>query len=566
MTGKPAQDAPVQDAGGEIASETAGALAPLRVPLFRRIWSSSVCSNLGHQILGVAAAWEMTRLSSSPTMIASVQTALMLPLMLVALPAGALADMFDRRRIAMAGLGLACLGGIVMAVVGLLGLVTPWLILALLLVIGSGVALYGPAWQASIGELVPPRVLPAAVALGSVSYNIARSVGPALGGFLVLAAGAHAAFSVNALGYVPLLLAFFFWRRTGAPSRLPPESLGRALVSGMRYAAHAGAVRNAVVRVFVFGLCVATATALAPLIARDQLAGNASTYGILLGAGGIGAILGSLSTATMRERFGPEIAVRIGTGITALALVGIALSRDLWLAALCFALQGMGTMLVLAMFNVGVQLAAPRWVTARALSLYSSAVTGGIALGAMGWGAVTNALGLQAAVLASGALLAASILLGLVLPMVREGEDKRASVTIGHDPQVALALTARSGPVEIEIDYRVEPGDARAFYRAMQDVGKARRRNGGFGWSLARDIADPCLWTERYECPTWGDYLHMRERFTEADRDLQHAVEAFNTLKDDARLRRRLLRPSGSVRWAADAPDPGEGSPRPFTL
>ncbi len=542
----------------------AGALAPLGEPVFRRIWLSSVCSNLGHLILGVAAAWEMTRLSNSPAMVAAVQTALMLPLMLVAVPAGALADMFDRRRIAMAGLAFACLGGLVMTTCGLLGIVTPWLILGLIFVIGSGVALYGPAWQASIGELVPPRLLPPAVALGSVSYNLARSVGPAIGGFLVLVAGAHGAFAVNALGYLPLIVAFYLWKRERVPSRLPPESLGRALVSGVRFAAHAGGVRNAIVRVFLFGFCVATASALAPLVVRDQLGGDAGTYGVLLGAGGVGAILGSLSTAQMRMRFGPEIAVRIGTLLSALALIGLSFARGIWLAVPFFALQGMGTMLVMAMLNVGVQLSAPRWVTARALSLYSSAVTGGLALGSIAWGAGVDALGLHGAVLASGIALAATTGLGWLLPLKHEGEDRREPVALGTDPAVALALTARSGPVEIEIDYRVDPERAREFFRLMQEVAKGRRRNGGFAWSLARDIADPALWTERYECPTWGDYLHMRGRFTQGDLDLQRQVEAFNSLRDPARSRRRLKRPFGSVRWRAEVPDTGSDEAATF--
>lgn len=551
------QNQPPQAAGGP--------LSPLGEPLFRRIWTSSVFSNLGHLILGVAAAWEMTRLSDSPTMVASVQTALMLPLMLVALPAGALADMFDRRKVAMTGLGFACIGGTVMAALGYMGLITPWMILILLFAIGSGVALYGPAWQASIGELVPVRLLPSAVALGSVSYNLARSVGPAIGGFIVMAAGVSVAFTVNALLYIPLIIAFFLWRRLVAPSRLPPESLGRALVSGIRYAAHASGVRNAIVRAFLFGFCVSTPSALAPLIARDQLAGNASTYGILLGAAGIGAIFGSLGTSPAREKFGPENAVRLGTAITAAGLLGIAFSSHVWIAAVFYVLQGAGTMLVFAMLNVGVQLSAPRWVTARALSLYSSALTGGIALGAMAWGAVAARTDLHEAMLLSGLALAMTLLAGFVMPLVREGEDKRDPVVLSSEPEVNLALTSRSGPVEIEIDYRVDPEHAREFFRAMQDVGRTRRRNGGFGWSLGRDIADPALWTERYECPTWGDYLHMRDRFTQADREAQLRADAFNSLHE-GRLRRRLLRPSGSVRWRAEVPDTGEASPNPLNF
>lgn len=540
--------------------EARGTLAPLRVRQFRRVWSSSLLSNLGHMILGVAAAWEMTRLTDSPAMVAMVQTALMLPLMLVALPAGAFADMFDRRKVALCGLGIACIGGLTMLAVALMGLITPWALLGLLVLIGSGVALYGPAWQSSIGELVSAKQLPAAVALGSVSFNLARSFGPALGGALILAFGVKAAFGANALGYIPLIFAYLFWRRDVTPSRLPPESFQRAIVSGFRYARHAPGVRNSIARSFAFGFAGAVSTALAPLIARDQLGGDAAVFGFLLGASGVGAIAGSLSTSEIRERLGPENAVRLATLVCAGALVGIGFSHNLAITVALFAVQGACTMLIISMLNVGVQLSAPRWVTARALSLFSSSLTGGIAAGALAWGAVANVTGIGASAVIAGIVLAATVLLGFVLPLRREEALENQQVAIGNEPSVAMALTARSGPIVIEIDYRVDPENAREFYREMQAVSKARLRNGGFNWSLSRDIADIWLWTERYECPTWGDYLHMRDRFTQADRDAQQRVESYNAHTDPDRIRRRLERPYGSVRWRDETPDTGTDS------
>ena len=533
------------------------ALAPLGVPIFRRIWTSSLLSNFGHLILGVAAAWEMTRLSDSTVMVALVQTALMAPLMLVALPAGALADMFDRRKIALAGLALACCAGCVLAAVGFAGLITPWLLLGLLFVIGAGVALYGPAWQSSISELVPVTHLPSAVALGSVSYNLARSFGPAVGGVIVLAAGAQAAFAVNALGYIPLLLAIFFWRREHISSRLPPERLNRALVSGLRYARHASSVRNALVRSFLFGFAGATSTAMAPLIAQDVLNGDAAVYGLLLGASGGGAVLGSLVTTAARDRLGPENAIRCATFAAAAALIGIGISTLIWLSAALFLVQGAMTMLVFSMLNIGIQLSTPRWVLARALSLFSASVTGGVAIGAVLWGGLADQIGIPAIMIISGSVLGVTMSLGFVLPLRREISGQSEQVAIDNQPNTALALTPRSGPIVIEIDYRVALDSARDFYQAMQSVGETRRRNGGFNWSLSRDIAVPQLWTERYICPTWGDYLHLRDRYTKADMEAQERVEALNSLHDDSRIRRRLERPYGSVRWRSDTPDSG---------
>ena len=271
-----------------------GAFAPLREKTFRTIWTASLFSNFGQLILGVGAAWEMTRLSNnSPSMVALVQTAMMVPLMLVALPAGAVADMFDRRKIALVGLGFSALSAAVLTTLAVMGLTTPWMLLGFCVLIGGGVALYSPSWQASIGEQVSPQNLPAAIALGTISYNIARSFGPALGGLVVLLIGAQAAFGINAAFYIPLWVAFFFWTRQHTPSRLPPERIDRAIISGARYALHAPPVRTALVRAFAFGLASATASALAPLVAKEQLQGDASVFGILLGATGVGAVLGA---------------------------------------------------------------------------------------------------------------------------------------------------------------------------------------------------------------------------------------------------------------------------------
>lgn len=532
-----------------------GAFAPLREPTFRRIWTASLFSNFGQLFLGVGAAWEMTRLSSSPSMVALVQSALMLPLVLVTLPAGAIADMFDRRRIAMTGLTFSAICAAVLAGIAFLGLVTPWLLLAFCVLIGGGVALYSPSWQASIPEQVSREHLPAAVALGTISYNLARSFGPALGGLIVVIYGAKAVFGMTALLYLPLLLAFFFWRRRHTPSRLPPERMDRAIVGGVRYALHAPAIRTALVRVLVFGLSTATASALAPLIARDLLHGDASTFGVLLGAQGVGAVTGALFVSRIREAIPTELALRIFAVGTGLALVTIGMSHAIVLTCGAFLVVGACNILTIAMLNVTVQLSAPRWVTARALSLFSSAITAGIGLGAWAWGEVAAGRSVAFAFVASGIAVGATALLGLLLPVGRDESDT-AEVALGHEPAVGMALTLRSGPVVIEVDYEVDPGEARDFYAVMMKMQSMRKRNGGFEWSLARDIADPALWTERYHCPTWGDYLRLRDRFTQADIEIQKEADRFNRLHHAGRVRRRLERPFGSVRWKADSLDP----------
>ncbi len=541
----------------DAAPAQSGTFAPLRQRTFRTIWTASLLSNFGQLILGVGAAWEMTRLTSSPAMVASVQTAMMLPLMLVALPAGALADMFDQRKIAMTGLGIATIFAVILTLLAFLGLTSPWMLLIFCSLIGGGVALFSPAWQASIRDQVPAEQLPAAVALGTISYNVARSFGPALGGLIVLAAGAKAAFALNAVFYLPLLLAFFAWKRIHVSSRLPPERIDRAIVSGARYVIHNGSIRAVLTRAFLLGLGGATASALAPLIAKDLLGGDASVFGILLGASGVGAVLGALRVSWFQERFGTENATRLLAVVGGLALVLAGASRSLPLTCLGLFIVGGSNILTIALFNISVQLAAPRWVTARALSLFSSALTGGIAFGAIIWGTVASRWSVDVAVIASGIFMILMPIFAILLPLPQAASQADIEpVELGNAPQVGMALTLRSGPVVIEIDYDVDPADARDFYDMMLKVQRIRLRNGGFNWSLSRDIGNPALWTERYQCPTWGDYLRMRDRFTQADMDINDRARLFNRTPGELKVRRLLERPFGSVRWKVDSPDP----------
>ncbi len=532
-----------------------GTFAPLRVAMYRKVWTASLISNFGQLILGVAAAWEMTKMATSPGMVAMVQTALMLPMMLVALPAGALADMFDRRKIAMTGLSLAIFFAASLALLSHFGLTTPWVLLASCSLIGAGVSLYGPAWQASIGEHVEPALLPKAIALGSISYNLARSFGPALGGLVVLAAGAETAFAINALCYVPLLVVYILWRRIPVPSRLPPERIDRAIISGMRYVFHARPVRTILFRAFLFSAGGATATALAPLVAKTMLNGDASIYGILLGASGVGAVLGAMIVGRFGETFGPERGAMILSVTSGIALVMIGFSHHLVLTCMCMFLAGGASIMTISLFNISVQTTVPRWVTARALSLFFSALAGGIAFGAWMWGSVASAWSVEVAIISSGIMMLCLPFLAFFMPLPAAANLSGVELAqLPNQPEVGMAITLRSGPVVIEIDYDVDPEKARHFYDAIRKVQRTRLRNGGFDWSLCRDIADPSMWTERYHCPTWGDYLRMRDRYTLADREIQDAALAF-CRQDGLRIRRKLERPYGSVRWTQDTPD-----------
>lgn len=529
--------------------------APLRHSIFRRIWLASLLSNLGILIQGVGAAWAMTQMTSEADKVALVQTALMLPVMLIAMPAGAIADMHDRRIVALVSLAIALSGATTLTVLAWLNLVTPNILLALCFVVGSGMALFGPAWQSSVSEQVPSETLPAAVALNGISYNIARSFGPAIGGIVVASAGAVAAFAANAVLYLPLLLVLFLWNRISEPSRLPRERLSRAIVSGVRYITNSPSIRIVLTRTMVTGIIGGSVSALMPLVARDLLHGGAQTYGIMLGAFGMGAVVGALNISEIRARLSGEAAIRACAIAMGCAITAVALSKEPVITAAALVVAGAAWMLAVALFNIGVQLSAPRWVAGRSLAAFQAAIAGGIAIGSWGWGRITDVAGVETALLISGGLMLLSPLLGIWLRMPPIGARNEAASEALADPEVRLQLTGRSGPLVVEIEYRVAQDKARAFHNVMQEVQLSRQRNGAYGWSIARDIADPELWIERYHCPTWLDYLRQRNRATRIERELHQKAIDFHIGPDPVRVHRMLERPFGSVRWKDETPD-----------
>lgn len=541
-----------------------GTFAPLRHVLFRNMWLASLFSNLGLFIMGVGAAWVMTQMTTSATMIALVQTALMLPVALFSVASGALADMFDRRKLAMIALAISVSGAAALTIADYFGHITAWILLLMCFIVGSGTALLWPAWGASVNEQVPRDVLPSAVALNGISYNVARSFGPAIGGVIVATAGGVTAFATATAFFLPLLVVLYFWDRKAEPSRLPPETLGRAMISGYRYVMNSPPIRAVVARTLMTGLAGGSVAALLPLVARDLLHGGAQLFGLLLGSFGIGSIVGALNVGRLRAEFSGQTCVRICALVMGFGVVVVALSRYSILTGLALLIFGAAWTACMMVLNVSVQLSAPRWVAARALASYQAAVAAGVAFGGWGWGALANAQGVEQALLVSAATMVISPVLGrwIRVPSVDGLVDGPADALA--DPELSLALTARSGPIVIEIEYRVEAHKARLFYAVMQQVRSSRMRNGAYGWSIARDIADPELWTERYHCPTWHDYLRQRNRPTPVERELHTRAIEFHKGPEPVRIRRMLERPIGSVRWKEATPDPGAGITGPM--
>ncbi|KHK89214.1 MFS transporter [Novosphingobium malaysiense] len=529
-----------------------GLFAPLRHDDFRRVWLASVPSNFGLLINAVGAGWAMTQLSGRADMVASVQTALMLPYMLFAIPAGAVADTYDRRKVGMVALVAATLASGLLFAFAWVGLLTPWLLLAFCFLNGAANAMFGPVWMSSAGEQLPREDLPVGIALNSMSYNIARAFGPAVGGVVVAAAGAVAAFGTNAASYLPMLWAQARWRRAREEPRLPPEQVGTAILSGLRYVGHSPQLRHAIIRTILFGLAAASIQALLPLVASKNLHGGAGTYGILLGIFGTGAVIGAATVAWTRERFSSERQISIFLTILSAACLGVALARNSLFAGACLLAGGLAWMQITNALNVSIQTRAPRWVTGRAVAAYQASVAGGLAIGSWFWGTAADTVNVSGALACSAGAILIVALVGWFIPLAPFAALDDGGAAHLEEPDVEVELVGRSGPIVVIVEYEIAPERAREFYEGMTMVRGIRLRNGGYGWSLARDIANPSLWLERFHTPTWNDYLRQRERMTEAERKM-----IIEKIGEAVRVRRLLERPVGSVRWRENSRDPG---------
>ncbi len=528
----------------------AGALAPFRHDLFRRVWVASTASNIGGMVQTVGAAWLMLSLTHSETMVALVQASVALPVVLLSLVAGAVADNVDRRRVLLAAQLFMLVVAALLALLAWRGLVTPWLLLSLTFLIGCGSAFNAPAWQAAVGDMVPRDELAGAVALNSMGFNVARSVGPALGGAVVAAVGAAAAFAINALSYVGLVAVLARWRPAPASDPLPRESLGAAIRSGLRYVAMSPAILTVFARSVAFGIGASAVIALMPLVASRRLAGGPLTYGLLLGAFGVGAVAGVMSATWLRTRLSTEGVVRAGSLGFALAAVGTGASTMLPATLAALVLGGAAWVLTLSTFNVAVQLSTSRWVVARALSLYQMSAFGGLAGGSAIWGAVSGAHGLGVALYVAALVLVVCAAIGLRWPVVQVEARNLDPLRRWDAPATAVPVDARTGPVVVTVEYRIREEDLAEFLATMAERRRIRRRDGARDWALLRDVAEPAVWIERYSVPTWLDYIRHNNRITHDDASGPQRLRALHQGPGEPRVRRMIERPTRLV------PDP----------
>jgi MFS family permease len=507
------------------------ALAPLARPVFRALWIAALVSNVGYWMQSVGAVWQIGTVSGSPALVALVQTAISLPIVLLALPAGAAADVLDRRRLLLTTQSWMLVSAAALCLATVAGLASPAVVLTLTFLLGLGNAANAPAWQATIPELVDGRDLSAAVALNSAGFNIGRAVGPAIGGLVVAAAGPAAVFGLNAVSYLGVLAVLWRWRRPPRDDLGAGEQVLGAIGAGVRYVRFAPLLRAVLVRTALFILPASALWALLPVVARGRLGLGATGFGLLLGALGVGSVAGAVALPRLRRAVPIDRRVVGATCVFALATVALATVGSPPLVGLAMVAAGMAWLAILASLNVAVQTAVPRWVRARALAVYLLVFQGGLAAGSALWGVVAGRLGERVALLAATASFGLGLLAALRWRLQGIGAlDLTPSVR--PEPVTATDPDPDDGPVLVLIRYRIDPARAEEFATAMRAMRRVRRRDGAYRWGVFEDVADPGCFVETYVVRSWAEHLRQHERFTAEDLSVRDRVRLFHIGED----------------------------------
>ena len=523
MTSAPAP----QQASTAVAPVVQSAWSPLKNRLFRGLWIATIVSNVGTWMQDVGAGWLMTSLSSSPSLVALVEAADSLPVMLLALPAGAIADIVDRRRLLIATQVYLMVIAAALGILTWLNVMTPWMLLGFTFALGVGTAMVMPAWAAIVPELVPPEDLPSAVALNSIAINVSRTIGPAIAGVLVAAVGAWLVFILNALSYIGILAVLVRWRRERRKSSLPAERFVSAIRVGLRFVTHTRALQIVLIRGSAFFVFASATWSLFPLIVRRELGMGPEIYGLLLTCIGIGAVGGALLLPRARARFSRDALVAGASALYAVAALMLGHVQNLPLLAVAMLATGVAWISILSALQVAAQLTLPAWVRARGLAAFVMVFMGGMALGSILWGQVAAHVGIPATLTTAALGMAGAI--GLTWRFKLGRHEVLDFTPSSHWPAPVLAELPEpdSGPVLVTIEYRVQPDKRTEFIAAMQSVREMRRRNGAYFWELFHDSADPSRFNECFMDESWVEHLRQHERVSVADREIQQRAKAF---------------------------------------
>lgn len=511
-----------------MSSQAASPWSPLRQSLFRALWIAAVASNVGTWMHNVGAEWLMTTLAPTPIMVALMQTAENAPTFLLALPAGALADIVDRRRLLLFTQIWMLVAAVALGLITLFGLTTPFVLLALTFALGLGAALNAPAWQAIVPELVSRSELPHAVSLNSVAFNIARAVGPALGGFLVAAIGSWAVFFLNSLSFIGVIFVLYRWEREPIESISPTERVMGAMRAGLRYMRHAPELRTVLIRTITFVSCASALWAMLPLLARTELGMGALGYGILLGGLGAGAIIGAIVLPKARRAISTNLLVVFGTILFAAATVTLAYVHAFAVLCVAMVFGGIAWMTTMSSFNIGVQTVVPEWVRARTLSIYLLSFFGTMAAGSVLWGFIAERAGIPFTLLCAACALIAGLVMALLFPF-RANEELDLNPSLHwSEPNVVSEVHPERGPVLVTVEYIINPERRDEFVQAMKPFERILRRDGAMRWGLFADPAQPGRYLETFLVESWAEHLRQHARVTNEDRLVQEHVRSFH--------------------------------------
>lgn len=495
---------------------------------FTVIWTATVVSNIGTWMYNAASGWLMTGLNANPFIVSLVQVASTAPMFLLALGAGALADIVDKRRLLIVGETSITLFSSLFAALVWLHLVSPGSLLLFAFLIGAASAVVAPAWQSVVPQLVPRTDLPVAVTANSVGINISRAVGPALGGVITAGLGIAAPFWINAFSNLGVIGALKWWRPPPSRTRtVPAERFASAIRVGIRHARHNAHLRSTLLRACAFFLFASAYWALLPLIARNQVAGGPTLYGLLLGAIGAGAVGGAFVRPWFRAKLGPDGLVAAGTIGTAVALFLFGSARAPAVAVTASLLAGISWTVVLSTLNVSAQIALPEWVRGRGLAMFVTLFSGTMALGSMAWGQAASLWGLPLAhyLAAAGAVLAIPLTWRWKL---QTGAEFDLSPSMHWPtPIVTWELEGDLGPVLVTVEYLIHTKDRHAFLAAMEHLAGERRRDGAYAWGVFEDAAQKGRFVETFLVESWLEHLRQHERVTQADREAQERVGRF---------------------------------------
>jgi MFS family permease len=525
---------------------SSSAWAPFHSKDFARMASAQFVSNVGSWMQTVGAQELMLTLTTSATLVALIQTAAGLPVILLAVPAGAIGDLVDRRRLLLVSQSFMLLAALALAGLALAGQVTPWVLLALIFAVGVGQTLTSPTWQTLQPELVAPQDRTQAIALGAVNQNLSRAVGPAIGGALYAASSASALFFVNAASFVPVIGAVARWRGGARPARAAaPEHVLEAIRAGARYIAGSPALRVILLRAGLFMLFANSIWALLPLVAHTRLHLGSGGYGLLLAGVGIGAVAGAAALPRLRRRVTPAALMNSSTLVFAGVTLALAYVRVSALAGLALVIGGVAWILTLSTLNSQYQSTLPGWAKARGMSYYLVIFQGGGALGSAAFGVIAQNAGLTAALLAAAIGLVLVTLAGVWLPFKAISPGDLLPAGDWPDPHLVSA-SATGGPVLVTVEYWPAPGRERDIIDALHAGRHARRRTGAVSWRAWRDAADPGHVLEQFVVGSWDEHLRQHERVSR--RDLQR-LEAIEAMTDPSR-------PTTVTHWLAPLDSP----------